>query len=88
MSEDREQVSLCGLAPPVMNMKAMFMMMHVLMPYIREMRHQADYALDAPTVMPAGSCVQEHVTSEEMDEDAPSITFMAFQSEVRRDGEG
>lgn len=62
-------------------------MMYVRKPYIKDMRHQADYALDAPDTMPAGGCYQTYVTSEEMDEGEPSITYIAVQFEVRREGD-
>lgn len=88
MFEDREQVSICDRAPPVNRMRGVFLMIHVHPAYVRDMRHQVDYALDAPNVMPAGSCIQSQVTSEEMDEEKPLVYYMAFQSEVYREGEG
>lgn len=88
MSEDCEQVSICDRASPVNQMRGLFLMMHVRPDYVRDMRYQADYALDAPNVMPAGSCIQSQVTSEELEEEKPSVYYMAFQSEVFREGDG
>lgn len=54
--------------------------------FFKEMRHQSSYALDAPDIMPAGSCIQICVTSEEMDEEEAEITYMAVQREIQRTG--